>query len=958
MLLKAKEIYSTRFFKSLKPVKRMLVSDWADKYRILSQTSSAEAGTWRTSRTPYLKEIMDVLSPHTDVEKVVFMKSAQIGGALSLDTPIPTVDGWTTMGEIKVGDTIFDENGSQCKVKFKSEVFNDHECYEITFSDKTKIVCDHVHRWNVIDKRTNSDKTLYTPEIYETQSFRDRNRYSILNCSPLEIKEKKLPINSYQLGVWLGDGGRHTGQLYLNREDSREILKFFENYKIRDNSENCVNVLIEDFCTKLRIAGLLKTKKIPQEYLRASKEQRISLLQGLMDTDGSITKFGRCEFSSRDESLAVGVYELLVSLGIKPSFTSFRTRRGFKGKELATERTQFRIDFTTFDICPFRLKRKIKRLPVNGRRLETIQRYISNVKKIDTVKTACIEVDSPSHLYLCGKQMVPTHNTECGNNWIGYVIDHCPGPMMFVQPTDLTVKKYVKIRIDPFIEENPRLKSRVAEKKSRDSGNTQFLKMFPGGYLTFAGANSPSQLRSLPIRFLFMDEVDAYPGDCGGEGDPTILASKRTNTFAGRKKIFLNSTPLDESTSRISAAYEDSDQRKYYVPCPDCGEYQSLKFNNLKWDAGSYETVRYACDHCGVLIPEHKKSYMLGHGKWVAENPDYKNGRIAGFHINALYSPLGWFSWQEIAEEFEEAKKSREKLKSFVNTVLGETWKDKGDAPEWERIFDRRETYEINTVPEGVVFLTAAVDVQKDRLECEIKGWGRNKQSWSIDFRVFLGDTAAEEVWVNLDNVLAETWKKGYKDMPIKLMVIDSGFNTQHVYNYCRKYQANRVRPIKGSDTMSTILGTPRRIDINWKGTKIKKGVNLWSIGVSVLKSETYGFLKQNKPTEKEDPFPLGYCHFPQYDAEYFKQLTAEQLIVRMVKGRRKYEWEKTRDRNEALDCHVYNRAAASMVGIDRFGEQEWSLLENTFVESVKKVENNTEKVNKKPKKKRKSNFW
>lgn len=547
--------------------------------------------------------------------------------------------------------------------------------------------------------------------------------------------------------------------------------------------------------------------------------------------------------------------------------------------------------------------------------------------------------------------------SECGNNWIGYVIDHCPAPFMFVQPTDDTVKKYAKIRIDPLIEETPALKQKVAEKKSRDSGNTMKLKMFPGGYIVLAGANSPSQLRSLPIRFLFMDEVDAYPGDCGGEGDPVNLAKKRTNTFS-RSKRFLVSTPLDESTSRIARAYEDSDQRKFYVPCPDCKHMQPLDFKNLKWPDGDPHKAEYACSNCGVLIPEHKKSFMLANGEWVAENPGHKNGRVAGYHLNSLYSPLGWLSWGEIAEEFLDAKGNREALKSFVNTVLGETWKDKGDAPEWERIFERRERYDINTIPKGVVFLTAAVDVQKDRLECEIKGWGRNKESWSIDYRVFVGDTASEETWLQLDRVLTETWKKDGMEIPVRLMTIDSGYNTQHVYNYVRKWTANRVRAVKGFDNLAHTLGNPRLIDINWQGKKIKKGVQLWPLGVSVIKSETYGFLKQPKPTEKDQAFPLGFCHFPEYESEYFKQLTAEQLTVKLIRGHRKYEWEKTRDRNEALDCHVMNRAAASMIGIDRFTEGDWQALEKDFVEPVKKVENKIEKTNKKTKKKRKNSIW
>jgi phage terminase large subunit GpA-like protein len=551
--------------------------------------------------------------------------------------------------------------------------------------------------------------------------------------------------------------------------------------------------------------------------------------------------------------------------------------------------------------------------------------------------------------------------TEGGNNWLGYIVDQTPAPTMLVLPTDDVAKDNSKIRIDPLFEMTPCLRGKVTGKKSRESGNTVSFKKFLGGYLTIVGANSPSKLRSKPIRRVMFDEVDAFPGDSGGEGDPVNLAKKRANTFS-RKKFFLISTPLDESTSRIARAFENSDQRYYYVPCPDCGEKQKLKFENLKWEAGEYDTVLYYCEHCGVGIQEHKKSFMLAGGEWIPENPKTKNKKAAGFHLNSLYSPVGWLSWADIAKEWEEAKKSRELLKTFVNTVLGETWKDKGEAPEWRRLYDRREEYQINELPKEVIFLTAAVDVQKDRLECEIKGWGRNKESWSIDVRVFLGDTSSEDlpVWKSIEKVLSETWKKNNLDLGIQLMVVDSGYNTQTVYNFVRRFPPNRVRAIKGSDNLAIIFSTPKDVEVSYMGQKLKKGLKLWTVGVSMIKSQLYGWLKQDPPTkESEDQTnPIGYCHFPQYDEDFFKQLTAEEVQIKMVKGYRRHEWVKVRDRNEALDLSVYNRAAAAMIGIDRFTEIDWEFLEKQFAEPLKIGENETNIVKKPTKTRKKSNFW
>lgn len=552
--------------------------------------------------------------------------------------------------------------------------------------------------------------------------------------------------------------------------------------------------------------------------------------------------------------------------------------------------------------------------------------------------------------------------TECGNNWLGYIIDQSPAPTMMVLPTDSIVKKNSKIRIDPLFEETPCLREKIVAKKSRDSGNTINLKQFSGGYLAIVGANSPTNLRSLPIRRVFFDEVDAFPGDSGGEGDPVNLAKKRANTFS-RKKFFEVSTPVDESTSRISKLFNTSDKRYYQVPCPQCGEFQKLNFQRLKWTKGKPETARYHCEHCDHKIEEHKKSFMLANGKWVAEN-EKASKKIAGFHINSLYSPLGWLSWEEIASEWEDAnkKKDKSKLKTFVNTILGETWKDKGEAPSWRRLYNQRESYEINKLPKGVKFLTAAVDVQKDRLELEIKGWGRDKNSWSIDHRVFVGDISNEknEPWRLVAGVISEAWHtKNGTPIGIQLMLIDSGYETQTVYNFCRKFPANRVRAIKGSDSMRSIFGAPKDIDMNYMGQKIKRGVKVWPVGSSHIKGEIYGWLKQNPPTESEDEiYPIGFCHFPEYNEEFFKQLTAEELQVKLVKGHQKYEWVKTRERNEVLDLMVYNRAAAAMVGIDRFQESDWLTFEKQFAEPVKIEQNENKVAKKRVKKRRKSDFW
>lgn len=517
--------------------------------------------------------------------------------------------------------------------------------------------------------------------------------------------------------------------------------------------------------------------------------------------------------------------------------------------------------------------------------------------------------------------------TECGNNWIGYVIDHAPGPMMLIQPTVDTAKRNSRLRIEPLIAECPRLKGKTSAVRSKDSANTLTQKDFDGGTLVMTGANSAAGLRSMPAKYLMLDEVDAYPRDVEGEGDPISLVLARSRTFS-RRKAFLISTPTIDGVSKIDEEFLQSDRRYYFVPCPHCMHKQKLRFENLQWKDGEPHTVLYYCEGCGVGIEERYKTKMLAGGNWCAENP---NSEVVGFHLNSLYSPLGWYSWTEIARDYEEAKrefeqeKKTEKMRTFVNTVKGETYKESGDAPEWRRLYLRREKYEIATCPNGVLFLTCGVDVQKDRLECEVVGWGRNKESWSVDYQVFIGDTASDKVWKALSEYLDKSFTHELgPQIPIRLTAVDSGYNTQHVYNFVRQFPMNKVVAVKGRDELSMLVGLPKVVDATVNGKKIRRAVKVWSIGVSLLKSELYGWLKLEQPIGDEKT-PPGFCHFPEFDEEFFKQLTAEKVVIR--RNRKNFsvtEWVKDRERNEALDCRIYARAAASMVGIDRMREQDF----------------------------------
>lgn len=546
----------------------------------------------------------------------------------------------------------------------------------------------------------------------------------------------------------------------------------------------------------------------------------------------------------------------------------------------------------------------------------------------------CLSDNSPYSevVFMKGSQVGAT---EVGNNLMGYVIDACPGPMLYVMPTVDTARKNSRQRITPLINESPRLFAKVKEHKTKETADTAFMKDFPGGTLVITGANSASGLCSLPIRVVFMDEIERYPQDVDGEGCPIALAEKRTSTFP-RKKIFKCSTPTIEGTSRIAKSYKQSDQRKYYVPCPHCGGMQTIEWKRIVWE--KYEdgspmlsTVRFQCLHCDELIAEHHKTEMLAAGEWRAENPDVKNKKLAGFHLSALYSPLGWFSWEEAAQDWWDAQDKTAELKGFINTVLGETWKESGDAPDWKNLYRRRESYPMNTLPQGVLFVTAGVDVQKDRLECEIVGWGRDKVTWSVDYRVMYGDTSSPEVWKELEAVLHESWEhESGVSLPLRMMCVDSGYNTVNVYSWVRGFPFNRVAAIKGSDSLMSVISTPKKTDFTSRGKASKFGLKVWGVGVSLVKSELYGFLRLAEGLES-DPDKFGFCHFPMYGEDFFLQLTSEELVTtKNKKGFDVKEWIKIQSsrRNEVLDCRVYARAAAEMVGISRFKEPNWKQLE------------------------------
>ena len=489
--------------------------------------------------------------------------------------------------------------------------------------------------------------------------------------------------------------------------------------------------------------------------------------------------------------------------------------------------------------------------------------------------------------------------TECLLNFIGFIADVDPGPVLVVEPRTEDAKALSKDRVGPMFRSTPALRGKIAPVKSRDSNNTTLHKVLANGagHITLTGAISPSGLAMRPIRYALLDEVDRYPASAGSEGDPVSLAVQRTSEFAHNKKIVMASTPTIKGISRIELAWRESDQRDYFVPCPKCAHYQVLVFGDgtgpgLVWPEGKPEDSMYRCEGCQKLIPHHQKAGMVERGEYRAQNP---SSAIPGFRLSQLISPKK--SWGDVAMEFLAAKKSPETLKAFKNTVLAELWEETHEAPtDAHALWTRCEPFEAE-VPEGVALVTAGVDVQADRLEMEIVGWGRDEESWSIGYHVIPGDVMRNEVWDHLEGLLLSEYLH-VSGLPMRIVAtcIDCGFKDATVLRFTRDRYNRRVYATKGRAGESAIW--PRK-------PNRKNAVPFFMIGVDAAKAALYDRLKIGKPGP-------GYCHFPMgRDLEYFEQLTAEKKFTRYHHGFPKPEWRKPANaRNEALDARNYAYAA------------------------------------------------
>ena len=510
--------------------------------------------------------------------------------------------------------------------------------------------------------------------------------------------------------------------------------------------------------------------------------------------------------------------------------------------------------------------------------------------------------------------------TQILMTFLGFLIHMDPGPVLFVEPRDKDAEAVSKDRVAPMLRDVPALRGLVADSKSRDSHNTIERKSFRGGSLTMVSAQVPENAAMRSIRYLLMDEVDRYP-KASKEGDFVSLAEKRLVTYFWNSKQVLVSSPTIDGSSRIQAEFEGSDQRYFHVPCPDCGHSQRLIWEQVKWVDSDPETSYYECANCQFSIQENQKWEMVEAGEWVKQNP---TSDVAGFHISQLYSLIR--PWADIVDEFLKAKDAPPKLQAFINTVLAEPWVQRGDAPDWEKVKARCEYYPLKDVHSACLFLTAGVDVQQDRLEVAIYGWNRDRERWLVDYIVIPGSTEQREVWDELSAVRSTPYMHpSGVSLFVARMAIDSGFRAPQVYSWVRKQASGTAIAVKGSEFGAGIIGQSTPVDTRMNGLSKKRGLAVWQVNVSHIKGEIYAALRLEADGEGR---AKGYMHLPDMPDEFFKQLTAEEITKRFVRGFEKYEWVKTRDRNEVLDTAVYARAAHAHMGADSWPESRWKDLE------------------------------
>ena len=939
---------------------RLTLEQWAREHFHLSAESSYVEQDW--DPWPFQRGLMAVVGGD-DVQEVTVKKSARVGYALALDTPIPTPTGWTSMGGLCVGDRVFDENGRPCSVRYVSEVFTDHDCFEVEFCDGTKVIADRGHRWYVeADRsleylsgqlgkgRTGRPKrglavtksgVIDTGEMARiTAAHSGRSALAVPCAGALDLPELELPMPPYTLGLWLGDGHMVSPRITQHRSDVGTAA-FIEAEGIRVSIQytdprypNNATYFLDcaggrsdpsPWAKIMRSMGVLGNKHIPPIYLRASARQRLELLRGLMDSDGNLTGARNefAEFVNTNKAIACGVHELVCSLGMK---ASLRIRQ----PKLPHHLLQYRVTFRpTPESNPFHLPRKAGSVAAPHRPTITHRRRVVAVRPVASVPVCCIEVDSASRLFLCSRSMLPTHNTKILLACIGYTAESLRRNQALWQPTDEDAEDFMKSELEPMLRDVKVMRRVFPNYLARHKDNTLTQKKFLGSILRVRGGKAAKNYRRFSIDRGYLDETDGFDRDIEKEGDCFSLAKKRTEgaTFP---KIVAGSTPKLRGFSLIDDRFDQAEHKfSFCIRCPHCSGWHPITWggkdipHGFKWQDRDAETVMHLCPHCASLISQAEYLRAAPGGMWRTADGSLtfdEDGRFfaedgqrvpapkhIAVHVWTAYSPA--VSWASIVSDFLAAfAKMQEgddtKMKTFTNTTLGLSWEGEVERLDEDDLKNRAEPFPLKRMPRGCLLLLAGIDTQDNRVEIGVWGLGLGGEMWTIDHRVIFGNPAKDEIWAELSEFLREQQYAHQDGEPQKIFAsaIDSGgHHADAVYAFAHAHRSIRVFAVKGSSHQERSIDNGNtKVSYNFNGRREKHGPTLWMVGTNLAKDRFQARL------EVQTPGP-GYVHLAlDLSDEWFKQLAGEVRAVRRMRGGTESRWTARRARVEVRDCLTY----------------------------------------------------
>jgi phage terminase large subunit GpA-like protein len=844
---------------AVRPPERLTVPQAAEKYRKLNN-KGAYVGPWKNSMVPYLVEPMRVLTDPR-YTGMIFVGPSQCGKALALDTPLPTPFGWATMGDVEAGDLLIGANGDPTEVLATSEVQYERNCFRVVFDDGTEIVADEDHLWSVRDRLAENWKTLTTGAMLSEglkMPSGKSYRYRIPNAGPITGYRHCEEIPPYVLGVFLGDGSKSSGFIAVGDEDKDNMI--FNLTQIGcgvsvysdPTGERCdaLRVVLpsgEKLGVYARRTRQDRKKHIPEAYLWGSKEDRMALLQGLMDTDGTSGTKRRVEFYQTDRVLTKQVLQLVRSLGFKPRVSVKPVPKGSGCSE------SYRIAFCARDGEKlFRIERKQSRIDFTsvGRPAQSGQRSIVAIEPVPSVPVKCVAVDAEDHLYLAGEGMVPTHNTEIYLNWHTYTVICDPTDMMLIEASQGRASDFSKRRIDRLHRDTPEVKERLISGRNYD--NT-FDKRYRSGAMVTLSWPTVNELSGKPIPRLFLTDYDRMDQNVEREGSPFLLAQARATSFRRYGMTVAESSPSfpvkdprwspstpheAPPTDGILSLYNEGDRRRFYWICYDCGHAFEPDFPLLKWDvvednlSKTAKTVRLDCPHCSAVYHESGgeapgKHEMNQMGIWLRDGekltPDGEivgeaiesEARTASFWLKGICAAFS--DWNGLLLKYFNAQRtyertgSEEGLQTVMNTGFSLPYLPKAMESERipEKLKERAYDFGYKVVPPSVRFLVAAIDVQKNRFVVQVMGVGQGGDLWVVDrfdvryshrddeerpgqVHIVKPFTYREDWRVLLSEVLLKTYPLGDnsgREMRIKAVVNDMGGMNQATANAYEFYR-------------------------------------------------------------------------------------------------------------------------------------------------------------------------